>query len=90
LENPEKVKSKLELYVSAIKMRVCSGKIGHLYPFCIPVESFPKELTGDYTEAQGFSQGSGIIKPGSNAPLLTNKNARLSKKAGSITYSLGK
>jgi len=90
LENPEKVKSKLEHPVSAFEMRVCFGKIGHLYLFGIPVESFPTELTGDYTEAQGFSRGSGIIKPGSNVPLLTNKNARLSKKAGSITYSLGK
>jgi hypothetical protein len=51
LENPEKVKAKLELPVSAFKVRVSIGKVGHLHFLGIPIETFTGELTGDHTKA---------------------------------------
>jgi hypothetical protein len=52
LENPVKVDAKLELPVSAFKVRVSLGKVGHLHFFGIPIKSLTRELTGDHSEAE--------------------------------------
>ena len=40
-----------ELPVSAFEMRVGFGQVGDLHFFSVPFQSFPRELTGDYTKA---------------------------------------
>ena len=59
-----KVDAKLELPVSAFKVRVSLGKVCHLHFLGIPIEAFAGKLAGDYSEAKRLRQWAGIIKPG--------------------------
>ena len=59
-----KVKANLELPVSAFKVWVSLGQVGHLHFLGIPIETFAGELAGYYSEAERLRQWSGIIKPG--------------------------
>jgi hypothetical protein len=51
LENPVKVDAKLELPVSAFKVWVSLGEVGHLHFLGIPIEALTGELAGYYSEA---------------------------------------
>ena len=59
-----KVDANLELPVSAFKMWVSLGQVGHLHFLGIPIEAFAGELAGHNSEAERFGQRAGVIKPG--------------------------
>ena len=62
MERPKEGTRNLELSVFALEVWVGFGQIGDFHLFGVPFQSFPGELTGDYTEAKRFRQRPGIVE----------------------------